>query len=62
MPASHAARLRRRWALGSVVTAAAAAAAVVAVSMSSGASASEVALPPVHGGFDYQIGGAYTPP
>ncbi|MBI0299752.1 endo alpha-1,4 polygalactosaminidase [Streptomyces sp. PRKS01-29] len=62
MPASHAARLRRRWALASVVTAAAAAAAVVAVSLSSGASASEVALPPVHGGFDYQIGGAYTPP
>ncbi|MEU0926493.1 endo alpha-1,4 polygalactosaminidase [Streptomyces malaysiensis] len=62
MPTSHAARLRRRWVLASVVTAAAAAVAVVAVSMTSGASASGVALPPVHGGFDYQIGGEYTPP
>ncbi|SEB72928.1 endo alpha-1,4 polygalactosaminidase [Streptomyces melanosporofaciens] len=62
MPASHAARLRRRWVLASVATAASAAAAVVAVSMSSGANASEVALPPAHGGFDYQIGGEYTPP
>ncbi|WAP55476.1 endo alpha-1,4 polygalactosaminidase [Streptomyces sp. S465] len=64
MPASHAHRLRRRWAVASVA-AAAVAAAVVAVSLSNGANgadASEVALPPVHGGFDYQIGGEYTPP
>ncbi|MFE1973971.1 endo alpha-1,4 polygalactosaminidase [Streptomyces hygroscopicus] len=59
MPANHA--VRRRWAAASVA-AAAAVAAVVAISVSNGASASEVALPPVHGGFDYQIGGAYTPP
>ncbi|MGW7007466.1 endo alpha-1,4 polygalactosaminidase [Streptomyces sp. NPDC054933] len=29
---------------------------------SSGTSAAAVSLPPVHAGFDYQIGGAYAPP
>ncbi|MEV1240061.1 endo alpha-1,4 polygalactosaminidase [Nonomuraea sp. NPDC049750] len=32
------------------------------VAVPSAASAAAVTLPPVHAGFDYQIGGAYTPP
>lgn len=44
---------------------AALAAAVVAVPLiaddQAGAAPAAVALPPAHAGFDYQIGGAYTP-
>ncbi|GAA2314386.1 endo alpha-1,4 polygalactosaminidase [Streptomyces kunmingensis] len=41
---------------------AAAAAACLAVPSSASAAANAVTLPPAHAGFDYQIGGAYTPP
>ncbi|WSZ86855.1 endo alpha-1,4 polygalactosaminidase [Streptomyces sp. NBC_00859] len=37
-------------------------AATLAAGSASQAGAATVALPPVHAGFDYQIGGAYTPP
>ncbi|MFJ5293273.1 endo alpha-1,4 polygalactosaminidase [Streptomyces sp. NPDC088348] len=57
----------RRLSLSSVrrataVAAVTAAAAVPLLAPSGAAAASSPALPPVHAGFDYQIGGAYTPP
>ncbi|MET7904216.1 endo alpha-1,4 polygalactosaminidase [Streptomyces sp. NPDC005355] len=56
MPANHAVRFRRPWAAVSLAVAA------VAGCTSEGGDDGSVALPPVHGGFDYQLGGAYTPP
>ncbi|MBW8091829.1 MULTISPECIES: endo alpha-1,4 polygalactosaminidase [Streptomyces] len=53
-------RSRIRTTLGAAV--ACVAAATVGVLAPGSASAAAVALPPVHAGFDYQIGGAYTPP
>ncbi|MFD7816402.1 endo alpha-1,4 polygalactosaminidase [Streptomyces sp. NPDC059785] len=47
------------------VTAAGACVAALAATLSvhaTTASAAEISLPPTHAGFDYQIGGAYTPP
>ncbi|MEU0923946.1 hypothetical protein GTZ78_14350 [Streptomyces sp. SID8361] len=53
-------RSRIRTTVGTAVACASAAAAGVLAPAP--ASAASVALPPVHAGFDYQIGGAYTPP
>lgn len=53
-------RSRIRTAVGTAVACASAAAAGVLAPAP--ASAASIALPPVHAGFDYQIGGAYTPP
>ncbi|GAA1731332.1 endo alpha-1,4 polygalactosaminidase [Streptomyces yatensis] len=53
-------RSRIRTTVGAAVACAAAAAAGVLAPAP--ASATSAALPPVHAGFDYQIGGAYTPP
>ncbi|WP_327293654.1 endo alpha-1,4 polygalactosaminidase [Streptomyces sp. NBC_01197] len=44
------------------VAAVTAAAAVPLLAPAGASAASSPALPPVHAGFDYQIGGAYTPP
>lgn len=52
--------VRGRTAVAAVCTAAAAACLLVPSTASAGAASP--ALPPAHTGFDYQIGGAYTPP
>ncbi|MFE0106700.1 endo alpha-1,4 polygalactosaminidase [Streptomyces sp. NPDC059009] len=61
--------LRRTMTVTAALAAGAAACLLVPSSASAGANADNtgsagnaVALPPVHAGFDYQIGGAYTPP
>ncbi|MGQ4511300.1 endo alpha-1,4 polygalactosaminidase [Streptomyces sp. DW26H14] len=54
--------VRHRRSLGLAAVAAAALAASVLSPGVASAASSGVTLPPVHAGFDYQIGGAYTPP
>ncbi|GAA1374514.1 endo alpha-1,4 polygalactosaminidase [Streptomyces beijiangensis] len=60
MPVNTVSRFRRPWAVAALATATAAAA--LATGTTSQAAAATVTLPPAHAGFDYQIGGAYTPP
>ncbi|MZD04032.1 hypothetical protein GTW43_02890 [Streptomyces sp. SID5785] len=52
--------MRRRMTVSAAVAVGAAACLLVPSSASAGPTA--VSLPPSHAGFDYQIGGAYTPP
>lgn len=60
MPVNTVSRFRRPWAAAALAGATAAAA--LSAATASPADAATVPLPPVHAGFDYQIGGAYTPP
>ncbi|WP_435888337.1 endo alpha-1,4 polygalactosaminidase [Streptomyces niveus] len=55
-------RVRTRRFLTGVAGLAAALITPLLASSSAGASAAAAPLPPVHAGFDYQIGGGYTPP
>ncbi|MEU7501804.1 endo alpha-1,4 polygalactosaminidase [Streptomyces griseofuscus] len=52
---------QRKFRLGAAVASVALATTSLAL-QSTAAQATDVSLPPVHGGFDYQINGAYTPP
>ncbi|MGW5860880.1 endo alpha-1,4 polygalactosaminidase [Streptomyces sp. NPDC055239] len=55
-------RVTRRGIAASAALTATAAACLLALPSTASAGPSDVALPPAHAGFDYQIGGAYTPP
>ncbi|MET8010620.1 endo alpha-1,4 polygalactosaminidase [Streptomyces sp. NPDC005271] len=61
MPAHHTVRRRRSRAVASTMALAAASAVLTGCTSSGAGDATEPALPHVHGGFDYQLGGAYTP-
>ncbi|SCD45907.1 hypothetical protein GA0115240_10945 [Streptomyces sp. DvalAA-14] len=52
---------RRQWVAAIAATATAVVLPLLS-SASAGATAAAVTLPPAHAGFDYQIGGGYTPP
>ncbi|MEV0096890.1 endo alpha-1,4 polygalactosaminidase [Streptomyces sp. NPDC050738] len=60
MPVNTVSRIRLRWAAAALATVSAAAALTAGAAPQAGAAT--VNLPPAHAGFDYQIGGAYTPP